>query len=799
MLKFRRRHLTGLRGDIEVRRLILILAHHTGRNVNMTAYQSSGSLLGNGLVSSSLMVPLYNTVYRWGWHEVYLTCRKESLMSGNQSDLDACAQEPIRVPGAIQPHGSILVLNPANLALQWASLNVGTVTNRTPVELRRLLEATLLPLREGGTNAYRGRLQDPAVDVSAHVHGGRIIVEFEPSSMTSQNELVFRLTGVAQQMTDAASLTDALNAAARLIVDMTGFDRALVYQFDSGWNGHVVAEAGNGTLPSYLDLRFPAADIPAQARALYSLNRMRLIPDANYSPVPLTALGEESDASAIDMTFAQLRSVSPVHLEYMRNMGTLSSMSISIMVDGRLWGLLSCHSRAPHYVASDIRHACDFVGQSLAMRISADSRAETAARGVELARVHAKLLAAMARADRWDGGLAEAPAPLLELTGADGAAIVSQSTFLTVGKAPPEIDVRRLVNDLSQADASSDFYVTQSLAAERGEELAGEMCGVLALRISEVEDCWIVWFRQEVVKTVTWGGDPHKVVRESGRIHPRKSFAAWRELVRGKSAPWHSAEIAAARDLRASIVEIVLRKAEELARLAADLQKSNRELEPFSYSISHDLRAPFRHIVGFSQLLTEREQHLGERSRHYLKMISDSALAAGQLVDDLLTFSHLGRAAISANKVDMNKLVAEVRLGLAEETSGRTIVWDVGDLPAATGDGALLRQVWYNLIDNAVKYTRMRDEAHIAISAEVTNDGVLYRVADNGVGFDMAYKSKLFGVFQRLQRIEDFEGTGIGLALIKRIVERHGGSVDATGAIDEGACFTFSLPALPEE
>lgn len=722
-------------------------------------------------------------------------------MSGSQSDLDACAREPIHVPGAIQPHGSLLVLDPTGLGVLWASANFEGITGRTPVEMVRSVEAALRAWRASGTHTYRARLQNPDVDMAAHVHQGRVIVEFERSAPVFHNELLFRLTGFAQQMTATGELADALSATARLIADLTGFDRALVYRFDPDWNGHVVAEAGNGTLPSYVDLRFPAADIPAQARNLYSLNRIRLIPDANYTPVPLTAFGEQRDAGAIDMTFTQLRSVSPIHLEYMRNMGTLSSMSISVMVDGKLWGLLSCHSRNAHHVTSDIREACDFVVQSLAMRISADSRAETAALGVEFARVHTKLLAAMAQADRWDEGLADAPAALQELTRADGAAILSQDSFLPIGEAPEERQVRRLVGLLSQRGAVADFYCTDSIASEfpQDDGFTDGTCGVLALRISEVEDVWLVWFRQEVVKTVTWGGDPHKVVRESGRIHPRKSFEAWREMVRGRSAPWHPAEIAAARDLRASIVEIVLKKAEQLARLAADLQKSNRELEAFSYSISHDLRAPFRHIVGFSQLLTEREKNLGERSRHYLQMISDSALAAGELVDDLLTFSHLGRAALSADKVDMNKLVAEVRRGLAEETAGRSIVWQVADLPAATGDATLLRQVWYNLIDNAVKYTRLREEAHIEISADLTDDGVLYRIADNGVGFDMAYKSKLFGVFQRLQRSEDFEGTGIGLALIKRIVERHGGSVDAVGAIDEGASFTFSLPTLPEE
>ena len=722
-------------------------------------------------------------------------------MSGSQLDLDACAREPIHVPGAIQPHGSVLVLDPADLNILWASANFEELIGQTPIGFHPMIKTALRSWRTAGDSTYRARLQNPDVHILGQVHQGRLIVEFEPSAAVFHNELLLRLTGFTQQVTATKALADALSATARMIAEMTGFDRALVYRFDPDWNGHVVAEAGNGTLPSYFDLRFPAADIPAQARNLYSLNRIRLIPDANYEPVPLIAFGEERDASAIDMTFTQLRSVSPVHLEYMRNMGTLSSMSISVMVDGRLWGLLSCHSRDPHHVTSDIREACDFVVQSLAMRISADSRSEAAALGVELSRVHSKLLTAMTQADRWDEGLAGAPTKLLELTRADGAAILSQDTFLSVGEAPEEREVRRLVGDLSQAGAVTDFYVTDSMAAERsrGDGPAGGPCGVLALRISEVEDSWLVWFRQEVVKTVTWGGDPHKVVRESGRIHPRKSFEAWREMVRGRSAPWHPAEIAAARDLRASIVEIVLKKAEQLARLAADLQKSNKELEAFSYSISHDLRAPFRHIVGFSQLLTEREKNLGERSRHYLQMISDSALAAGELVDDLLTFSHLGRAAISADRVDMNKLVAEVRLGLAEETAGRSILWEVDELPATTGDATLLRQVWYNLIDNAVKYTRLQKEARITISATLMNDGVLYRIADNGVGFDMAYKSKLFGVFQRLQRSEDFEGTGIGLALIKRIVERHGGNVDAMGAINEGACFTFFLPALPEE
>ena len=278
------------------------------------------------------------------------------------------------------------------------------------------------------------------------------------------------------------------------------------------------------------------------------------------------------------------------------------------------------------------------------------------------------------------------------------------------------------------------------------------------------------------------------------RLHPRKSFDAWKQQVRLRSLPWRPAEIDAARTFRNAIQNIVLRRAEERAQLTSQLRATNRELESFSYSISHDLRAPFRHIVGYAELLSERERNLDKTSSHYLRSITDSALAAGRLVDDLLAFSQLGRASLQFGKVDLNKLVAEVRRSIAPDVEGRTINWKVGALPHAWGDSAMLRQVFQNLIANAVKYTAPRARAEIEISGEDLGDAVRCRVRDNGVGFEMTYVGKLFGVFQRLHRTEDFEGTGIGLALVKRIIDRHGGAIEAQGAVGKGASFAFTLP-----
>ncbi|ATB30457.1 ATP-binding protein [Melittangium boletus] len=227
----------------------------------------------------------------------------------------------------------------------------------------------------------------------------------------------------------------------------------------------------------------------------------------------------------------------------------------------------------------------------------------------------------------------------------------------------------------------------------------------------------------------------------------------------------------------------------------AQLQESNRELESFSYSVSHDLRAPLRHILGFAELLAKRTRGtLDDKSQHYVDVIAEAARKGGQLVDDLLAFSRLGRAELKRATVDLARLVDEVRADLAPEAEGRDIHWRVMALPPVQADASLLRMALKNLLSNALKYTRPRAEALIEISAEASPEEVRVHVRDNGVGFEMKYADKLFGVFQRLHAAAQFEGTGIGLANVRRIIARHGGHVWAEGAVDQGACFHFSLP-----
>ncbi|SIQ94661.1 phytochrome sensor signal transduction histidine kinase [Rhizobium sp. RU35A] len=734
-------------------------------------------------------------------------------MNETDPDLEACAREPIRVPGAIQPHGALFVLAGTPPVVVQVSANLADylpdgVRQDAPLfgPLADLGDR-LVRWQASGERYFQTRLETEGLIASAHRAGDRVIVEVERLGGERLEAVFSRLRSFTAQLSDEPDIARSLPAVAGFVQQLTGFDRVLVYRFDADWNGQVVAESGNGRLPSYLDLRFPAADIPAQARALYATNRLRIIPDVDYRPVPLVPVPDPQTGDALDMSQCQLRSVSPVHLEYMRNMGTAASMSVSILVDGRLWGLISCHSAGPHMVSQALREICDFVAQALAMRIAALARAEDAARRLMLSAVTSRLLSAMSSAPDWMEALAGEGEGLLAQVGAAGAALVSPERLLSVGEVPPEAAIRRLAAWLD-AQPRQDLFSTDrltrlleqapELAADLAPEMAARASGVLALPISRLHAGWLIWFRPELLHTVRWGGNPHEKVREQGRIHPRQSFSAWQELVRARAEPWSEAELAAARALGSAIVGIVLRKAEELAELSGELTRANKELEAFSYSVSHDLRAPFRHIVGFAELLRERETGLDEKSRHYLQTISDAALSAGRLVDDLLNFSQLGRTALVTRPVDMDKLVAEVITSVTMAMGNRRIEWRVSPLPVGLGDATLLRQVWFNLIDNAVKYTRDCDPARIVIAGETRNDMALYSVTDNGVGFDMAYVGKLFGVFQRLQRAEDFEGTGIGLALARRIVERHNGSISAHGELGQGASFTFALPMTTE-
>jgi signal transduction histidine kinase len=322
---------------------------------------------------------------------------------------------------------------------------------------------------------------------------------------------------------------------------------------------------------------------------------------------------------------------------------------------------------------------------------------------------------------------------------------------------------------------------------------AGRTPSVLAVLLSSI--CFAYFFAEPMYSFEIYARDlPYFLV-----------FVAWAILVASFSAVRRRIEeslVQTRDDLKAELErrshrEDEIRKLnEELAKRAVELEATNGDLESFAYSVSHDLRAPLRHVVGYSELLQRQASSLlDERSLRFIGTILDSAKRMGTLIDDLLAFSRIGRAETEKTAVDLERVVREAFAEIEQDTKGRDIVWKIGALPVCYGDRSMLRLVVINLVSNAVKFTRMRTPAEIEIGyVDHNTKEVEVFVRDNGAGFDMRYVNKLFGVFQRLHLPEQFEGTGIGLATVQRIIHRHGGKVRAEGAIDQGATFYFSLP-----
>lgn len=732
-----------------------------------------------------------------------------------------CGAEPIHVPGGIQPHGYLLVLDEhradaAGPRIVQASENIAAL-HRDGVEAllgkpldalvdadgaRRIVQAASTmevddsPLYVGAIATLHG--DSTRLDVTIHRHDGALIVEMEaapPPGESAFSPMYPLVRTFARGLQNAESVQQLAELAVREVRAISGFGRVVLYSFDTQGRSHVLAEARDANYASFLHQFFPASDIPPQARALYLRNRIRLVSDVDYVPARLVPEHNPVTGRPTDLTYAALRSFSPVHLEYMRNMGTHASMSVSIVVRGKLWGLISCHDHDARTVPFSTRLAIEHLGNMLSLQVEAKEERAEAEYLAELRRTMARMIAAMGEQESFVAGLRGVPRDVLSFARSAGAAIVMNDQVTLMGATPDEAAVRALTDWL--AENTSGVWATDSLAREWPPAKAHEAtaCGVLAVPVSQIFRNYLLWFRPELMQTIKWAGEPVKLRGADGSTAPRTDFSPWLETVRGHSASWRQGELEIASELRGALLNIVLRRAEERAELATELARANKELEAFSYSVSHDLRAPLRHIAGYGDLLREQEgERMSEKSRRFLNNMLESARFAGTLVDDLLTFSQMGRAALRPAPVDLGQLVRAIVQEFEADTPERHIEWAIRDLPRVTGDAAFLQLALRNLISNAVKYTRTRESAKIEIFATRSGDEHIIGVRDNGVGFDMKYGAKLFGVFQRLHRAEEFAGTGIGLANVRRIIERHDGRTWAEGRLGEGAVFYFSLP-----
>ena len=729
-----------------------------------------------------------------------------------------CADEPIRFPGAIQPHGLLLTLSEPALEIIQVSANVENLLDRAP---RALIGQPLQSLiGDAHTEALREALQQPALSDTPplrfklngttfegllHRHQGVLILEleihvdnFQPRNVAGINTHLGRML---QRLQAATTLQALYDISVQEIQAMTGYDRVLIYRFEEEGHGQVIAEASDPSMEVFNGLFFPASDIPEQARELYRTNWLRIIPNADYQPVPLVPTLRPDTQTPLDLSFATLRSVSPIHCQYMKNMGVLSSMSISLLKGDKLWGLISCGNRQPLHVPHELRSACQTIGQVLSLQISAMEALELTRQREEKVEALALLNQAMIDSPQnvFDG-LAGQPQVLMALTRAGGIAIIEDKQLHRFGNCPEPEQIRALHKWLQER--GEPVFASHHLASVYPPAAAYQTVasGVLAMSLPKPVENGVLWFRPEVKESINWSGDPRKPLdlenSDAGlRLRPRTSFEIWKVEMAGISTKWNHGDLFAANDLRRSALE------NDLARQVRREQEAVRARDDLVAVVSHDLRNPMTVISMLCGMLQKAFSSDGAHaSRRISTAIDTMQQAAGRmstLLDDLLDTSKIdaGRYVITRQKLDVSQMFEEAQSLLTPLAQDKdiSISFEADPDLRIDADPERLFQVLSNLVGNAIKFTPRLGS--VGVHATSVGDEIVFTVRDSGEGIP---KENLPHVFDRYWTVKEGNptGSGLGLYITQGIVEAHGGRIVAESEPGRGSEFRFTVPRL---
>ncbi len=729
----------------------------------------------------------------------------------DRAALESCSREPIHIPGAIQPHGALLVLEDSSLRCLQVSANIQEMTGWDSASFH---DADITNLLGDEAERFRdvAKLPDPLqecpitlslpagkFDCLIHRHDGLLIVELEPAPV-GQRPLYHRQL----QMVFAAMRSNHGEAAlfktmAQFVAELTGYERVMVYRFDADWHGEVVGEHLLTNVDSYFGHHFPASDIPEQARALYTRSWLRIIPNSTYTPVPLEpALNPLSDRPT-DLSFSVLRSVSPIHLEYLRNMDVGASMSISLIINGKLWGLIACHHRTPRPLPYAVRAACEIFGQVSSLEIAAQQEGRLLREHVEATRIQTRFFDIISNEQNYVEALIKYTPELLAFMNAKGAALNVNGSVTLLGETPSEEQVSATSTWL-QSQEVVPILTTDALSLLWPDAAAFKPIGsgLLAIKLSQVQPDYLMFFRPEVLTTVTWAGNPDKKLDPGEILHPRKSFAAWEQTVTGHSYPWTETERQGARELRSAINALVLRRNQLLLKENGELEKKNTDLNSFAYIASHDLKEPLRGIAHYTSFtLEDYGKLLPEEGVRRLTVIGKLADHCEELLGALRRFSRVGRMELELRDVSADEVLDRALSSMEMVIKDNHVeIRRPASLPEIRCDAVLMREVFQNLIGNAICYNKnvnkMVEVGALPRAADTTRP--VFYVKDNGIGIKDKHHDAIFTIFRRLHAQGAFgNGTGAGLAITRSIIERHGGRIWVESKPDEGATFFFTL------
>ncbi|MFI5496784.1 ATP-binding protein [Actinoplanes sp. NPDC051859] len=726
--------------------------------------------------------------------------------AGTSFDLSDCVREPIHRLGGVQSYGALVAVQEERIAVVSANAEaVLGVADLPGAPVERLLTAAQAAALDQLVDADTGQTAMLPVeiaadagprpfDVTVHRADGMLVLEFEPAPVKQTvTDFFAPIQHALVRLQRASTVLEACAAAVREVRAITGYDRVVAYRFEStDGPGEVIAEEVAADREPWLGLWFPATDIPPQARRLYERNWIRVIADVDDETSRLVPEVLPETGEPLDLSLSVLRTVSPFHLEYLRNIDVTSSMSVSLLSDGQLWGLIACHGRAAKALSPQTRAACEFFGVALSLHLAAlRERDDVAARDRSRALIARLLERLSAQASiSWP----DVPQGMEAVVECDAVVVRIGGTSVVHGVDPgPEVLDRVLAALPCEGDVWHSDRLGEDLPELAGR--SGPFAGALVLPAGTDGDC-IVWLRGERTVSRRWAADPRQAVvlgPHGQRLTPRGSTAVFLASVRGRSQPWSATDAAMAVELGRAILGIAVRQAQQLTALNLELRRSNIDLDSFAHAAAHDLKEPLRGIANTATFIVEdAAAEMDAVTLRRLDSIQRLATRMDELLNALLYYARLGRTELRREPVNLRAAVQR-----ALEVAGpRLRESEVSvDLPApavlVSADPILFDQVLVNLLVNSAKYARPGGGGRVVVGRSVVADPSgahceAVFVQDDGIGMPAHLREQAFQLFRRLHPVAGRDGSGAGLAIVRRIVERHGGQVWAAESAGGG-------------
>jgi light-regulated signal transduction histidine kinase (bacteriophytochrome) len=754
--------------------------------------------------------------------------------------LEKCESEAIHLVHAIQPHGYLLAVDDCGV-IRLASDNIEHVC-ATPFEqvlgqplanllgeqASQSLRLAANSLQPGQVATFRlmidGCTSRHTTNARAHWADGLLVIELEidrssaffstlPPLPEAANDIDFPGSALIRETLRCLELEDNVLSSCRWVAQyiwqLTGFDRVMIYRFSENWDGEVIAESGSGVLQSKLGHHFPAADIPAQARALYAKNRIRVLSDTEAPSVPLIPALNPLTGRPLDMSNSVLRSISPIHIRYLRNMAVGASLSVSLMQGGRLWGLIACHHATPRLVPFPIRDTAEIIGRMASFKLDS---LENRRSQDWLAKLHAtqlRLTDVIRSAQSVEALSGVLQTEVLPLIGASAGLLVIGEQHFRVGDLPAPEALAALLTWLRDTQAQECVFSTNFLARDfpPAEKFSASGAGLLAVALGAGWKDFLLCFRPEIVRDIVWAGNPAKQLSHDAsgvRLNPRHSFESWVETARHRSLPWDRFALDALTAVSHSLQAVIAEKS-----LQAVEQRIHRLKDEFVTNISHEMRTPLHAILSFTSIAFQRLQGPPEKLATYLTRIQTSGQRLHALVEDLLILTRLQARMVTVNARPTNvrsilgACVGQFNAKAQEKNLQVDIRLNTECFDACVAPD-LIAKVIDKLLSNAGNFSPTGGRIRARLSdgwlmgktpCSAPDEALRIEILDEGPGIPAEELESIFDKFSQSTRTQTGAGgTGLGLSICREIMKLHGGSIHAENRVTGGACLVCLIP-----